>query len=270
MSHLWSLDLQLQQLEEVRQLLESELYDLERYYLNGTVRDKQRQLRAALTAEQDKIVNPNGYYPLKVDFEGQLHFNWRVTVRESQRNALKYDIYYLIQKSVREKYQSEWATRWRNQESANINGALGSKNTTAGAFNEFGKHGFLAQKMVLRTYPAQENVIFPLNGVFFPTNSTTLRPESAWELESLVQFLEKNPSLGVEIRAHTNGHCSQITAQTLTEGRAKAVGDFLKAKSIAPMRIETKGMGKNEPLMSNESLEGRRQNQRIEVRLIKI
>jgi outer membrane protein OmpA-like peptidoglycan-associated protein len=270
MSHLWSLDLQLQQLEEVRQLLESELYDLERYYVNGTVRDKQRQLHAALSAEQDKIANQNGYYPLKADFEEQLHFNWRVTVRESQRNALKYDIHYLIQKSVREKYQSELATRRRDQESANINGALGSKNITAGTFDGFGKRGFLAQKMILRTYPAQENVIFPLNGVFFPTNSTILRPESAWELELLVQFLEKNPSLGVEVRAHTNGHCSQITAQTLTEDRAKVVGNFLKAKGIAPMRVETKGMGKNEPLISNESLEGRRQNQRIEVRLIKI
>ncbi len=270
MNHVWSLDLQLQQLEEVRQTLESELLDFERYYLNGTVRDKQRQLRSALIAERDKISNQNLSYYLNFDLEERVHFNWRVTVREPQRNALKYDIHYLIQKYVREKYQSDLATRRREQENANINGALGSKSVTPSALKKFGNHGFLAQKMILRTHPAQENMIFPLNGIFFPTNSTVLRPESAWELELLVHFLEKNPSLGVEVRAHTNGHCSLITAQTLTDGRAKAIGDFLKAKGIAAMRVETKGIGKNEPLMSNESPEGRRKNQRIEIRLIKI
>jgi outer membrane protein OmpA-like peptidoglycan-associated protein len=270
MSNMWSLDLQLQQLEEVRQTLESELYDFERFHLNGTVRDKQRQLRNALTSERDKITNQNLSYSLNFDLEERLHFNWRVTVREPQRNALKYDIHYSIQKYVKEKYQSELAVRRREQESANINGALSSKNVTPSTFKKFGKYGFLAQKMILKMYPAQENVIFPLNGIFFPTNSTVLRAESAWELELLVHFLEKNPSLGVEVRAHTNGHCSLITAQTLTDGRAKAVGDFLKAKGIAAMRVETRGIGKNEPLMSNESPEGRRKNQRIEVRLIKI
>jgi outer membrane protein OmpA-like peptidoglycan-associated protein len=270
MNHLWSLDLQLQQLEEVRQTLEAELLESERYYLNGTVRDKQRQLRNALNMERDKISNQNLSYYLNFDLEEQVHFNWRITVREPQRIALKYDIHYLIQKSVRDKYQSELATRRREQENANINGALRSKSVTPSAFNKFGNQGFLAQKIVLRTYPAQENVIFPLNGIFFPTNSTTLRPESAWELELLVHFLEKNPSLGVEVRAHTNGHCSLITAQTLTDGRAIAVGNFLKAKGIAAMRVETRGIGKNEPLMSNESPEGRRKNQRIEIRLIKI
>jgi outer membrane protein OmpA-like peptidoglycan-associated protein len=270
MNNIWSLELQLQQLEEVRQALESELYDFERYYLNGTVREKQLQLRSAIMTERDKMAGQNSAYYLNLDFEEQLHFNWRVTVREAQRNALKYDIHYTIQKSIREKYQSELVTRRRDQESANINGALGSKNATPMAFKKFGNSGFLSQKMVLRTYPAQENVIFPLNGIFFPTNSTVLRPESAWELEMLVRFLEKNPSFGVEIRSHTNGHCSQITAQTLTDGRAKAVGDFLKAKGVAAMRVETKGIGKNEPLMSNESVEGQWKNQRIEVRLIRI
>jgi outer membrane protein OmpA-like peptidoglycan-associated protein len=270
MNNMWSLDLQSQQLEDVRLLLESELLDFERYYLNGNVRDKQRQLRNALAAEREKNSNQNLSYYLNTDLEEQIHFNWRVTVREAQRNALKYDVHYWVQKSVREKYLSELTTRRREQESANINGALGSKNAEPSTFKKFGNQGFLAQKMILKTYPAQENVIFPLNGLFFPTNSTTLRPESAWELESLVHFLEKNPSLGVEVRAHTNGHCSLITAQTLTDSRAKAVGDFLKAKGIAAMRVETKGMGKNEPLVSNESPEGRRKNQRIEVRLIKI
>jgi outer membrane protein OmpA-like peptidoglycan-associated protein len=227
-------------------------------------------LRSAIMTERDKMTGQNSAYYLNLDFEEQLHFNWRVTVRDAQRNALKYDIHYTIQKSIREKYQSELVTRRRDQESANINGALGSKNATPVAFKKFGNSGFLSQKMVLRTYPAQENVIFPLNGIFFPTNSTVLRPESAWELEMLVRFLEKNPSFGVEIRSHTNGHCSQITAQTLTEGRAKAVGDFLKAKGVAAMRVETKGIGKNEPLMSNESVEGQWKNQRIEVRLIRI
>lgn len=270
MQLIWSLELQLQQLETVRETLESELPEVERYYLNGTIREKQKQLRTALSNEQYKMSYTRQESDVTADYIAPLHLTWRVTVREAQFTALKCDIHYTIQKLVRDKHQSELTTRRRDQESANIHGALSTKNGTPTAFGGAGNNAFLSQKIVLKTHPAQENEIFPLNGVFFNTNAATLRNESVWELELLVQFLEKNPRLGVEIRAHTNGLCSQITAQTLTESRAKAVGDFLKAKNIAPNRVETKGIGKNEPLISNETAEGRRKNQRIEVRLFKI
>jgi outer membrane protein OmpA-like peptidoglycan-associated protein len=270
MQLIWSLELQLQQLETVRETLESELPEVERYYLNGTIREKQKQLRTALSNEQYKMSYTRQESDVTADYIAPLHLTWRVTVREAQFTALKCDIHYTIQKLVRDKHQSELTTRRRDQESANIHGALSTKNGTPTAFGRAGNNAFLSQKIVLKTHPAQENEIFPLNGVFFNTNAATLRNESVWELELLVQFLEKNPRLGVEIRAHTNGLCSQITAQTLTESRAKAVGDFLKAKNIAPNRVETKGIGKNEPLISNETAEGRRKNQRIEVRLFKI
>ncbi|MEO0042027.1 MAG: Inner rane lipoprotein yiaD, partial [Bacteroidota bacterium] len=270
MQVIWSLELQSQQLETVRETLESELPEVERYYLNGTIREKQKQLRTSLSNEQYKRSYTRQESDVTADYVAPLHLTWRVTVREAQFTALKCDIHYTIQKSVREKYQSELATRRRDQESAHIQGALSTQKGTPTAFGRAGNNAFLSQKVVLKTHPAQENEVFPLNGVFFNTNTATLRNESVWELELLIRFLEKTPHLGVEIRAHTNGHCSQITAQTLTESRAKAVGDFLKAKNIAPNRVETRGIGKNEPLISNDSAEGRRKNQRIEVRLFKI
>jgi outer membrane protein OmpA-like peptidoglycan-associated protein len=54
----------------------------------------------------------------------------------------------------------------------------------------------------------------------------------------------------------------------LSSARAKAVADYLIAKGISRERIQYRGYGKRQPIDTNETPEGRRRNQRVEIKII--
>jgi outer membrane protein OmpA-like peptidoglycan-associated protein len=55
----------------------------------------------------------------------------------------------------------------------------------------------------------------------------------------------------------------------LSTARAKAVADYLAAKGIDSKRLVYKGYGKRLPLVPNTSAEGRKTNQRVEIKILK-
>jgi outer membrane protein OmpA-like peptidoglycan-associated protein len=73
-----------------------------------------------------------------------------------------------------------------------------------------------------------------------------------------------NPSVRVEISGHTDNVGSEQANQTLSLKRAQAVRNWLVQKGIASNRMETVGKGENEPVASNDTVEGRAENRRIE------
>jgi outer membrane protein OmpA-like peptidoglycan-associated protein len=48
------------------------------------------------------------------------------------------------------------------------------------------------------------------------------------------------------------------------------VADYLINKGIEPRRVISIGYGKRKPIATNQTTEGRKRNQRVEIRLIKI
>jgi len=89
-------------------------------------------------------------------------------------------------------------------------------------------------------------------------------------LNELYEFLYDNPTIVIEVSGHTNGlpaddYCDRISAE-----RAKSVGDFLVNKGIEARRVISKGYGKRKPVASNQTPEGRKKNQRVEIKLIRI
>ena len=54
--------------------------------------------------------------------------------------------------------------------------------------------------------------------------------------------------------------------QSVSEKRAKAVADFLKAQGVAASQVkDVLGMNYSQPVASNDTEEGRAQNRRVEV-----
>jgi outer membrane protein OmpA-like peptidoglycan-associated protein len=74
----------------------------------------------------------------------------------------------------------------------------------------------------------------------------------------------------VEIGGHTNGLCQTEFCNSLSEKRAKAVSEYLTSKGIPSGRLQYKGYGKTQPLADNSTQEGRKQNQRVELKIIKV
>lgn len=107
-----------------------------------------------------------------------------------------------------------------------------------------------------------------LNNIFFEFAKATLTAESYAELGILYKLLTDNPSLKVEISGHTDNKGSADYNQKLSESRAKSVVDWLITKGIKENRMTFKGYGMLQPIATNDTDEGRRQNRRTEFKIV--
>ena len=101
-----------------------------------------------------------------------------------------------------------------------------------------------------------------LKNIFFETNKATLLPPSITELEILLRLLKENNNMKIEIQGHTDYLGNDVQNMALSEARAKSVYNFLIEHEIAATRLSYKGYGKNKPIATNATAEGRQKNRR--------
>jgi len=102
--------------------------------------------------------------------------------------------------------------------------------------------------------------------MLFDTNSSYIKSEAYPLVDEVVTILEKNPQIEVEIQGHADNTGTAEYNQWLSERRAKKVMDYLVTKGIDPERLQAKGYGSTRPVASNDTVEGRAQNRRVELK----
>ena len=108
-----------------------------------------------------------------------------------------------------------------------------------------------------------------LRGVNFKTNSAELEPDSADILDGVVAVLRQRPDAKAEIHGYTDARGSDAYNLKLSERRAASVVDYLVAHGIARDGLRAVGFGKDSPVASNDTAEGRAQNRRVTVQFSK-
>jgi OmpA-OmpF porin, OOP family len=122
----------------------------------------------------------------------------------------------------------------------------------------------------IKMVPLKEGQIIRVNNIYFKANKAFLMTESFSELDRVAKFLNDNPGIHVEIGGHTNGLPGTDFANTLSDARAKRVYDYLIESGISTSRLSFKGYGKTKPVTDNSTLAGRKKNQRVELKIIKV
>jgi outer membrane protein OmpA-like peptidoglycan-associated protein len=107
-----------------------------------------------------------------------------------------------------------------------------------------------------------------LNNLFFESGRYDLADKSRTELDRLATFMKANPAVRIEIGGHTDDLGDATTNLTLSKKRAQGVVDYLTKAGIDPARVRAVGYGKTRPLLPNTSDENRRQNRRIEWKVL--
>lgn len=117
----------------------------------------------------------------------------------------------------------------------------------------------------------EEGSTVVLKNVFFDTDQFNLKSKSIAELQKLVDFMKKNPTVEIELGGHTDNIGDKAHNQTLSENRAKSVQDFLIEHGIEASRLSFKGYGDTvpHPKGDNTTEEGRAKNRRTEFKIIK-
>jgi outer membrane protein OmpA-like peptidoglycan-associated protein len=118
---------------------------------------------------------------------------------------------------------------------------------------------------VLQAKVTDRGVIVTLGDVLFESGRADLREGSAGNLNKLVAFLDKYPDRVVAIEGYTDSVGSEDYNQALSQRRADSVRSYLVRQGINSGRLSASGMGKTDPVASNESASGRQQNRRVAV-----
>jgi len=106
--------------------------------------------------------------------------------------------------------------------------------------------------------------IYRFNNVVFDTDKDILKSQSFIELDNLVDILSRFPQYKVHLTGHTDSVNTDQYNLDLSLARANACRKYLIGKGVNAARITTEGKGENEPVVSNETEEGRAMNRRVE------
>lgn len=116
-----------------------------------------------------------------------------------------------------------------------------------------------------------ENIVLNMPGnITFSTGSADLNANFFGVLDSVALVLKEYDKTIIDVSGHTDSVGSDQTNQALSERRAATVGTYLRGKGVSDQRVATTGFGKNHPVASNDTPEGRQQNRRVELTLTPI
>jgi len=110
----------------------------------------------------------------------------------------------------------------------------------------------------------------PIKNLFYEANSSEISESSIPTLNEVYEFIQKNPKLVIEVGGHTNNQPLDEFCDRLSTERAKNIADYLVSRGISESQITYKGYGKRNPIATNNTKEGRKRNQRVELKVIEI
>ena len=120
----------------------------------------------------------------------------------------------------------------------------------------------------IRLLPIEKGMVLQLRNIQFEYDSYELTENSNEALEALAQLMLINPTLRIELSAHTDDQGSDRYNDRLSALRGQAVASWLKQRGIENERIESVGYGKRKPLVANDSEEHRAINRRVEIKVL--
>ncbi|RAV99395.1 OmpA family protein [Pseudochryseolinea flava] len=135
----------------------------------------------------------------------------------------------------------------------------------------------------------QKGDIAVMYNVYFFKDAAVMRPESRYEVNSLLEMLNENPKYRIRIHGHTNGgaagkiiskgkdsdHFFSLTntnegygsAKKLSSERAEIIRNYMVAQGIDPARMQVKAWGGKKPIHDKHHSRAQ-ENVRVEIEIV--
>jgi outer membrane protein OmpA-like peptidoglycan-associated protein len=118
---------------------------------------------------------------------------------------------------------------------------------------------------ILETRDSPRGLVITMTDVLFDTGKYNLRPGTREQLARLSGIVVAHPGLNLDIEGYTDSTGSDEFNQKLSEQRAETVREFLIEQGLDHNTISAKGFGKDSPVASNDTSDGRQKNRRVEM-----
>ena len=256
-------------LEQLRDSSSRELSDLQQQYETLKLeRDNLRQEYQATSENYEKL--KASYDALEANSSSALAENSRRN-RELLAELEKKEKVLAEEKARLEKLQRDLAARSKRvNELESVIAAKDAKmnalkNAISKALINFEGKGLTVEQRNGKVYVSMENKLL------FNSGSWAVNAEGKQAVQQLASVLAQNPDIAVLIEGHTdnvpyNGSGQLKDNWDLSTKRATAIVHLLQENSgIDPQNLTAAGRGEFAPVATNETVEGKAKNRRIEV-----
>lgn len=104
--------------------------------------------------------------------------------------------------------------------------------------------------------------------VLFDVGKSDLKPEGKAAIQQLVPILMSLEGRRFQVSGHTDSTGSDEVNWRLSTNRGLSVVLFMIENGMPPERLSAAGYGRFQPVASNDTIEGRAQNRRIEIVIV--
>ena len=104
--------------------------------------------------------------------------------------------------------------------------------------------------------------------ILFGHNSNELPIEAYETLDNIIKIIQRHPKVKISVNGYADSYGNRTYNLHLSQYRANMVKNYLIGNGVSPSKISARGRGSANPLYSNATVEGRKQNRRVEVRAI--
>ena len=117
-----------------------------------------------------------------------------------------------------------------------------------------------------KVYQQRKNVLISAHGLRFPSGGSELEAENFTLLNKIIRAIDTFPDSTIKMSGHTDSTGSDAVNMKLSQERAGKVARFVtEVGGVAGNRITVNGYGESRPVASNETLDGRAANRRVEI-----
>ena len=119
---------------------------------------------------------------------------------------------------------------------------------------------------VAETQRTDQGIITKLKGdITFETGKANVRNTAEERIQKMADILKKYPENRITVIGHTDSTGSDYINKDLSENRAESVKDLLVRNGVSRSSIVTMGVADRDPVATNNTMEGRQANRRVEL-----
>jgi len=119
--------------------------------------------------------------------------------------------------------------------------------------------------LILETRESARGLIVNISDVLFDFNKYTLKPGAREKMAKVAGILLAYPGLKIQVEGHTDAVGSDEYNLKLSEQRADSVRDYLTQQAVPADAVSAVGLGKADPVATNDNPAGRQRNRRVEL-----
>ncbi len=110
---------------------------------------------------------------------------------------------------------------------------------------------------------------FSTKNIRFDTGKSNIKQSSYNDLNNIIKIMNEYPNTRFSVSGYTDNTGTKEMNLRLSEDRAQATKNYFTDRGISASRITAKGYGIENPIATNETPEGKEENRRVEINLIK-